>query len=83
MNDISLKEVAADQLKSFIERIERVTEEKQGLADDIKEIYLEAKSNGYDVKCLRIVIRKRKQDRAKRQEEEAIVDLYSNAIGLI
>ena len=75
--------VAADQLRLFIERIERLEEEKKGLQDDIKEILAEAKGNGFDVKVLRKVVRIRKQDRAKRLEEEAILDLYLSAIGEI
>ena len=75
--------VAADQLKSFVERIERLEEEKQTIADDIKDVYAEAKGNGFDVKILRKVVRIRKQDRAKRLEEEAILDLYLSAMGEI
>ena len=75
--------VAADQLKSFVERIERLEEEKQTISDDIKDVYAEAKGNGFDVKVLRKVVRIRKQDRAKRLEEEAILDLYLSAIGEI
>ena len=73
--------VAGDQLKSIVERIERLEEEKKTISDDIKEVYAEAKGNGFDVKTLRKVVRIRKQDRAKRQEEEAILDLYLSAIG--
>jgi uncharacterized protein (UPF0335 family) len=73
--------VAAGQLRAFIERIERLEEEKQAIADDIKEVYAEAKGNGFDTKTLRKVVRIRKQDRAKRQEEEALLDLYLSAIG--
>ena len=73
--------VQGDQLKSIVERIERLEEEKKTIADDIKEVYAEAKGNGYDVKVLRKVIRLRKQDKAKRQEEEAILDLYLSALG--
>ena len=75
--------VAASQLRAFIERIERMEEEKKAIAEDIKEIYAEAKGNGFDVKILRKVIRIRKQDRAKRQEEDAILDLYLSAVGAI
>ena len=75
--------VQGDQLKSIVERIERLEEEKKTIADDIKEVYAEAKGNGYDVKVLRKVVRIRKQDRAKRLEEEAILDLYLSAIGEI
>ena len=75
--------VAGDQLLSIVQRIERLEEEKKTIADDIKEVYAEAKGNGYDVKVLRKVVRIRKQDRAKRLEEEAILDLYLSAIGEI
>ena len=68
--------VAADQLKSFVERIERLEEEKQTIADDIKDVYAEAKGNGFDVKILRQVIRIRKQDKSEREEMEAILELY-------
>lgn len=78
---VSSDSVAQDQLRAFIERIERMEEEKKAIADDIKEIYAEAKGNGFDVKVIRKVIRLRKQDKAKRQEEEAILDLYLSALG--
>jgi len=74
--------VAADQLRSIIERIERLEEEKQAIADDIKEVYAEAKANGYDTKTLRQVVRIRKQDTAERQEAEALLDLYLAALGM-
>ena len=74
--------VAADQLKSFVERIERLEEEKQTIADDIKDVYAEAKANGYDVKVLRQVIRIRKQDKAEREEMEAVLELYLQALGM-
>ncbi len=74
--------VAADQLKSFIERIERLEEEKAGIAGDIKEIYAEAKGNGFDVKVMRKIIALRKRDYAERQEEEAILELYLQALGM-
>ena len=73
--------VAADQLRLFIERIERLEEEKKTIADDIKEVYAEAKGNGYDVKVLRKVIALRKRDLNERQEEEAILELYLQAVG--
>lgn len=75
--------VAAGQIKSIIERVERLEEEKTAIAGDIKEIYAEAKSNGYDVKILRQIVRIRKQDTAERQEQEAILDLYLHALGMI
>lgn len=74
--------VAADQLKSFVERIERLEDEKQTIADDIKDVYAEAKGNGFDVKILRQVIRIRKQSKAEREEMEAILDLYLQALGM-
>ncbi len=75
--------VAAGQIKSIIERVERLEEEKAAIAGDIKEIYAEAKSNGYDVKVLRQIVRIRKQDTAERQEQEAILDLYLHALGMV
>lgn len=74
--------VAADQLRSFVERIERLEEEKQSIADDIKDVYGEAKGTGFDVKVLRQIIRMRKQDAAERQEQEALLDLYMHALGM-
>lgn len=70
-------------LKSFVERIERLEEEKKSLADDIKDVYAEAKSNGLDAKALRAVIRLRKQNKAEREAFEAIVDEYMHAMGMI
>jgi uncharacterized protein (UPF0335 family) len=76
-----LNSAAQSQLKSIIERIERLEEDKVAVMGDLKEVYAEAKGNGFDVKILRKVVRLRKQDKAKRQEEEALVDLYLSAIG--
>lgn len=73
--------VQGDQLKSIVERIERLEEEKKTISDDIKEVYAEAKGNGYDVKVLRKVIAIRKRDKNERDEEEAILDLYLQAVG--
>jgi uncharacterized protein (UPF0335 family) len=70
-----------DQLKSIVERIERLEEEKKTITDDIKEVFSEAKANGYDVKVLRKVISIRKRDLRERREEEAILDLYLQAVG--
>ena len=78
-----LNSAAQAQLKSIVERVERLEQEKAEVAEQIKEVFAEAKGNGYDVKTLRKVVRIRKQDRAKRQEEEAILDLYLSAIGEI
>ena len=78
-----LTAAAQDRLRTIIERIERLEEDKAAVAADIKEVFAEAKGEGYDVKVLRKVVRIRKQDKAKRQEEEAILDLYLSAIGEI
>ena len=78
-----LNATAQGQLKSIIERIERLEVEKGEIAEQIKEVKAEAKGNGFDVKIINTVVRIRKQDRAKRQEEEAILDLYLSAIGEI
>jgi uncharacterized protein (UPF0335 family) len=74
--------VARDQIRSIVERVERLEEEKQALAADIKEVYAEAKANGFDTKVLRQVIRIRKQDTSERQEQEALLDLYLHALGM-
>lgn len=74
--------VAASQLKSFVERIERLEEEKKGIADDIRDVFAEAKGQGFDTKVMRQVIRLRKKDVAERQEEEALLDLYLHALGM-
>ncbi len=79
-NDV-LSGTAQSQLKSIIERIERLEEDKAAVSNDLKEVYAEAKGTGFDVKILRKVVRYRKQDRAKQQEEEALLDLYLSAIG--
>jgi len=76
-----LNGTAQTQLKTVIERIERLEEDKAAIMADLKEVYAEAKGNGFDVKILRKVIRIRKQDTAKRQEEEALLDLYLSAVG--
>lgn len=74
---------AKDQLKAFVERIERLEEEKKALADDIREVYAEAKGNGYDVTALREIIKLRKQDKDERAEHEAVLDTYKNALGML
>ena len=76
-----LNSTAQTRLKTIIERIERLEEDKAAVAGDIKEVFLEAKGEGFDVKILRKVVRLRKQDKAKRLEEEALLDLYLSAIG--
>ncbi len=81
-NPIATESVAADQLKSFIERIERLEEEKAGIAGDIREIFAEAKGNGFDTKAMRKILALRKKDFAERQEEEAVLELYMQALGM-
>jgi uncharacterized protein (UPF0335 family) len=76
-----LNSAAQNQLKSVIERIERLEDDKAAVSSDLKEVYAEAKGNGFDTKILRKVVRLRKQDKAKRLEEEALIDLYLSAIG--
>jgi uncharacterized protein (UPF0335 family) len=78
----SSQTVAAGQLRAFIERIERLEEEKKTIADDIKEVYAEAKGTGFDTKAIRTLIRLRKKDQAEREEEESILDLYKTALGM-
>lgn len=74
--------VAADQLRLFIERVERLEEEKKGIADDIRDVYAEAKGNGYDAKIMRQIVRLRKMQPHDRQEMEALLDTYKAALGL-
>ncbi|CAA0086897.1 Uncharacterised protein [Starkeya nomas] len=86
-NDQSLSDAAAgfakEQLKSFIERVERLEEEKATIAEDIKGVFAEAKGTGFDVTALREILRIRKQDADQRAEHEAIVDLYLQALGMV
>ncbi|OQW60601.1 MAG: hypothetical protein A4S14_18730 [Proteobacteria bacterium SG_bin9] len=74
---------AKDQLKAIIERVERLEEEKKAISDDIKDVFAEAKGNGFDVKALRTIIRMRKQDADERQEQETILETYMQALGMI
>ena len=74
---------AKDQLKSVIERVERLEEEKKGIADDIRDVYAEAKAHGFDVKALRTIVRLRKQDAGQRREQEAILKTYMHALGML
>ncbi|ABQ38753.1 MAG: DUF2312 domain-containing protein [Bradyrhizobium sp.] len=74
---------AVDQLRSIIERIERLEEEKKAISEDIKDVYAESKGNGFDVKALRTIIRLRKQDPNERQEEESILETYMQALGMV
>ncbi|MGP8233272.1 MAG: DUF2312 domain-containing protein [Methylovirgula sp.] len=74
--------VAAGELKQFVERIERLEEEKKALADDIRDVYAELKGRGYDTKAVRQIVKIRKQDHAERKEMEAILDLYMQALNM-
>ena len=74
--------VAADQLRLFIERIERLEEEKKGIADDVKDVYAEAKANGYDTKTMRAIVRLRRMETHVRQEADALLETYRSALGL-
>ena len=74
---------AKDQLKAFVERIERLEEEKKAIAGDIRDVYAEAKGNGYDAKAMRVIVRLRKQDKDERKEHEAILETYMHALGMI
>ncbi len=75
--------VSADQLRLFIERIERLEEEKRGISDDIKDVYGEAKSTGFDGKIMRQIVRLRKMERHQLQEQDALLETYRNALGLV
>ena len=75
--------IAGDALKAYIERIERLEEEKAALTADIREVYSEAKGEGFDTKVMRQVVRLRKMDSGDRQEQEAILDLYKQALGML
>ena len=79
----SAQTVATGQLRALIERIERLEEEKKTISDDIKEVYAEAKGTGFDTKAIRTLIRLRKKEQSERQEEEAILDLYKAALGMV
>jgi len=81
--DVSARGLAKDQLKSFIERIERLEEEKKTLSDDIRDVYVEIKSQSFDVKAIRTIIRMRKQDPNDRQEQETILETYMHALGMV
>ena len=74
---------AKDQLKAFVERIERLEEEKKTISDDIRDVYAESKANGFDVKALRQVIKLRKQEPTERNEQQLILETYMNALGML
>lgn len=74
--------IAADQLRQFVERIERLEEEKKGMSEDVRDVYSEAKSQGYDTKTMRAIIRLRKMEKHTRDEAEALLETYKAALGL-
>lgn len=75
--------IAREQLRAFVERIERLEEEKKSIAEDIRDVYAEAKGNGYDVKVMRELFKLRKKEPHERQEHEAVLDLYKHALGML
>ena len=83
VNEAPATKFAKDQLKSIIERIERLEEEKKTISDDIRDVYAESKGNGYDVKALSTIIRMRKQDPDERAEAETILETYMQALGML
>jgi len=82
-DDQAAHRFAKDHLKAFVERVERLEEEKKAIADDVRDVYAEAKSNGFDVKALRTVVKLRKQDVNERKEQEAILETYLHALGML
>jgi uncharacterized protein (UPF0335 family) len=82
-DDQSAHRFAKDQLKALVERVERLEEEKKAISDDIRDVYGEAKANGFDTKALRTVVRLRKQDINERKEHEAILETYLHALGML
>jgi len=77
------KHIAKDHLKAFVERIERLEEEKKAISDDVRDVYGEAKANGFDTKALRAVVRLRKQDADERHEHEMVLETYMHALGMV
>jgi uncharacterized protein (UPF0335 family) len=82
MTDIGHNSVNGDDLRRYIESVEKLEEEKRSISDDIKDVYAEAKSTGYDAKMMRKIVAMRRVDKAKRDEEEAILELYLSALGM-
>ena len=80
--DVAETGVAAEELKQFIERIERLEEEKKAIADDVRDVYAEAKGRGFDTRAIRAIVRLRAKEPHEREEEEAIIELYKSALGM-
>ena len=74
---------AKDRLKAFVERVEKLEEEKKAISDDVRDVYAEAKANGYDTKALRTVVKLRKMDINERKEQEAVLETYMHALGML
>lgn len=83
VSEVETNHVAADELRQFVERIERLEEEKAGIAGDIRDVYAELKGRGYEPKAIRKIVALRKKDAAERQEEDAILDTYKSALGMV
>jgi uncharacterized protein (UPF0335 family) len=81
--DIAETGVAGEELKQFVERIERLEEEKKSISDDVRDVYAEAKGRGFDVKAIRSIVRLRAKEPQEREEEEAILELYKSALGMM
>jgi uncharacterized protein (UPF0335 family) len=82
-DDQPARRFAKDHLKAFVERVERLEEEKKAIADDVRDVYAEAKANGFDVKALRTVVKLRKLDVNERKEQEAVLETYMHALGML
>jgi len=82
-DDQPARRFAKDHLKAFVERVEKLEEEKRAIADDVRDVYAEAKANGFDVKALRTVVRLRKLDFSERKEQEAVLETYLHALGML
>jgi uncharacterized protein (UPF0335 family) len=80
--DVADTGVAGEELKQFVERIERLEEEKKAIADDVRDVYAEAKGRGFDIKAIRTIVRLRAKEPHEREEEEAILELYKSALGM-
>ena len=83
VQDEPATKISKDHLRAIIERIERLEEEKKTISDDIRDVYAEAKGNGYDTKALRTIVRMRKQDANERAEQETILETYMQALGML
>ena len=83
MDDIAKTGVAAQELTQFVERVERLEEEKKAITDDVRDVYAEAKANGFDTRALRALVHLRKQDADERREHEAILETYMQALGML